>query len=263
MKLVIAVILFISTLEAKDLIFGIVPQQSPSKMVHLWLPIAEYLSKETGFNIVYKTEVSISKFEEELYSGKYDFAYMNPYHYVTAHKIRGYEALLRAEKPLQGILVSSKDISVMDQNLFRGKYFLFPSPNAFAATILIKYELKKKYDFDIEKEAKYRYVNSHDSVYKGVARGVGAFGGGIIRTYDTIKDMDSKSRIKILYKSEVYPSHPIAVHPSLSQEEKEILEKAILSIPENLLDKLDIKNIIHTKNSEYDTVVELAKELGI
>lgn len=81
-----------------------------------------------------------------------------------------------------------------------GKKFLFPAPNAFAATLLTKYELKQKFGFDVDKHAQVLYVNSHDSVYKGVSRQVGYIGGGIIRTYNNFKSSDDKEKINIYQK---------------------------------------------------------------
>lgn len=262
MKKILLVLITFSTLEAKDIVFGVVPQQSPLLMMKRWIPITKYLSKETGLNILFKPVSSIPKFEEALYSGNYDIAYMNPYHYVIAHKKVDYEAVVRAEKSIQGILVGKDKLNALTGDTFRGKTFLFPAPKAFAATLLVKYEFKKKFGINIEDHA-YKYVNSHDSVYKGIQRDIGDFGGGIVRTFNAIKESTSDDSLKILYKTQVYPSHPIALGKGLSEKEKKSIEQALLSIPENLLEELHMHTIIKTDNSEYDSIKMLAEELGI
>lgn len=259
--------IFLSTITpyplfCKDIVFGVVPQQSPSELIKTWEPIISYLTKETGINIIFKTESSIPKFEKELYSGNYDIAYINPYHFVVANRQKGYKAILRTTEEIKGILVSHKDKTTFDIKEFKNKTFLFPAPNAFAATLLAKYELKKKYGFDIEKEANVLYVNSHDSVYKGVARGVGDIGGGIERTIEQFNDSDSASKIKILYKTQSYPSHPISVLPSLQNEYVDLIEKAFLKMPKNILEKLTKNStVIKVDSSEYDEVKNLVVEL--
>jgi phosphonate transport system substrate-binding protein len=82
--------LFISQLLTANLFaitIGIVPQQSPFQLMKVWNPIIKYLENETGEKVSLKLVYSFSKFESELYGGKYDIAYMNPYHYVIPFKI--------------------------------------------------------------------------------------------------------------------------------------------------------------------------------
>lgn len=80
------------------LTFGVVPQQSPFVLMKSWNPIIQYLEKETGEKIDLKIETSIQKFEEVLYSGGYDIAYMNPYHYVFANEKKIIKRLLNQIK---------------------------------------------------------------------------------------------------------------------------------------------------------------------
>jgi len=75
-------------LSAKTLVFGVVPQQSPLKLVNDWQPLINRIQNETGEKVVLKIERSIPEFERNLYGGKYDIAYVNPYHYVIAHQNR-------------------------------------------------------------------------------------------------------------------------------------------------------------------------------
>lgn len=262
-KLFIIALLAFTTLCAKELVFGVVPQQSPLKLIKKWQPVVNHLIKQSGLKIVFKTESSIPKFEEALYLGKYDIAYMNPYHFIEANKKQGYIAVARSSKLIQGILVAPKTIVDLDLYNLKNKNFLFPAPNAFAATLLTKYELKNKFDFDVDKEVNVLYVNSHDSVYKGVARGIGSIGGGIVRTFNNLKDDKTKEKIHIIYKTATYPSHPIGFKPTLTKLEQEILIKAFLQLPPELMKALNIPKIIKTTNQEYDEIKKLAIELNI
>jgi phosphonate transport system substrate-binding protein len=145
--------------------------------------------------------------------------------------------------------------------MLRGKQFLFPAPDAFAATLLTKYELLKKYGIDVNKEKNYRYVNSHDSVYKGVARGVGDVGGGIERTFNNLEDKETKDSLVILYRTKPYPSHPFAFSSSMTDKLKIKMTKAILEIPDQLVSSLSMKHLIHTDDAEFDSVRDIAEAL--
>ena len=256
-------LILLTPLEAKTLIFGVVPQQSPIKLIQDWKPVIAYLEKATGETIELKVERSIPEFEKKLYSGEYDIAYMNPYHYVISRKHKGYIAKVRDEKNLVGILVVKKSSRYNDISKLSGKTFLFPAPEAFAATLLVKYELLKKYKIDLEKDKNYLYVNSHESVYKGVARGVGDIGGGIERTFDAFNDTKSKDTLMILYKTKAYPSHPFAFNPALSNERRTRITKALILMPESLVTSIGMKHLIEIEDSEYDVVRDMVDTFPI
>lgn len=252
MRIFFLFLLFISSIWAKELTLGVVPQQSPLKLSKKWTKITHYLSEKTGLNIRFKTENSIPAFEKKLYKGEYDFAYMNPYHFVLANESQNYQAKIRANKLIKGIIVSKE--KKLDIEKLKNSTFLFPAPKAFAATLLTKFELKEKFNFDIEKDAKFLYVNSHDSVYKGVAREIGNYGGGIVRTFKNFKDDQDKKTLNIIYTTDGYPSHPIAFHPKVSQSEQEKIAKAFLNMPRELLDILSINKFIKTTTKEYEVI---------
>lgn len=254
-------ILFCTALFAKPLIFGVVPQQSPFELVQTWKPVIAYLEKSTGQKISLKIEHSIPEFERALYHGEYDIAYMNPYHYVVAHKRKGYNAIVRDQKKIIGIIVVRKDSGISDVKMLKGKKILFPAPDAFAATLLTKYELLKKYNIDVEKEKNFLYVNSHDSVYKGVSRGIGAAGGGIERTFNALDDTEAKNSLSVLYKTDTYPSHPFACSPSVPHAICSKIQSALLVMPGSLLEPLKMKKIIISDDQEYNSVRKIAEAL--
>jgi len=259
MKKIVLILLLAIYAIAVDITLGIVPQQSPLKLAKKWLKVTEYINKQTGINIIFKTEKSIPKFEEELYNGKYDVAYMNPYHFIVANEKQKYSAFVRAKKNIIGILLAKDEKVEFTKKNLSGKTFLFPAPNAFAATLLTKFELKSKFNFDVDKEAKVLYVNSHDSVYKGVSRDIGYLGGGIVRTYNNFLDKNDKDKINIVYRTSSYPSHPLAFHPRVTQETVLKIQQAFINMPEEIKKILSIKDFIITNDKEYDVI----KKLGV
>ncbi len=156
------------------------------------------------------------------------------------------------------MLAKEKSVNFDSENL-KGKTFLFPAPNAFAATLLPKFELKQKYGFNIDEEAKVMYVNSHDSVYKGIARDIGYLGGGIIRTFNNFNGKKDKGKINIVYKTNPYPSHPIAAHPRVSKEVVKKLQDAFLTMPNDIKKILSIKAFKVTSSAEFDVI----KQIGV
>jgi len=66
MKYIALGLLFINiiVLNLEALTFGVVPQQSPFKLMKVWTPVVKYLEKETGEEITLKLEKSIPSFEK-------------------------------------------------------------------------------------------------------------------------------------------------------------------------------------------------------
>lgn len=246
--------------SATELTLGIVPQQSPLVLSQKWHKVTEYLKKETGINIIFQTKSTIPQFEKELYNGNYDISYMNPYHFIIANQTQKYNAFIRNSKNIVGIILSKEEkIDFTNISNLKGKTFLFPAPNSFAATLLPKFELKKKFNFNIENEAQILYVNSHDSVYKGIARDIGYLGGGITRTFDNFKDIEDKKKLHIVYKTDSYPSHPIAYHPRVDKKLINKIENALMNMPDDIKKSLSMEKLVKTTTQEYDII----KEIGI
>ena len=55
-----------------DILFGIVPQQSATKLARAWVPFIKRLSKETGVSVRFATLKDIPSFEKCLARGAYE-----------------------------------------------------------------------------------------------------------------------------------------------------------------------------------------------
>jgi len=244
--------------KTPPLSFGIVPQQSASKIVRLWGPIIDWIGRNSGYKINVTTAKNIPEFEKQLTKGIYDFAYMNPYHYTTFHKNSGYQAIARQkDKRIHGIIVKRKDSQLNSLKSLQGQHLAFPSPAAFAASIVTRGGLKQAgVDFSPI------YVSSHDSVYMAVAKGLFPAGGGIIRTFQNI-DPKIRQQLQIMWKSKGYTPHAITAHARISKQTIESVREAILSMPDDpegqrLLSTINFKNGLEAAhNNDWDDVRSL------
>lgn len=237
----------------QSITFGIVPQQSATKLASLWGPITAYLSEATGFNVRFATAPDIPTFEERLASGMYDIAYMNPYHY-TIYDSYGYQAIAKArDKRIKGIIVVHKDSDITDVAQLDGKQLAFPSSTAFAASMLTRSYLKQ-----IGVNFTSLYVSSHDSVYQTVARGIFPAGGGIMRTLNSL-DQETRDQLRILWTSEGFTPHAIAVHSRINAGTVTQLQNALLDMSEDergtsLLNAINLNGFEAAVDSDWDDV---------
>jgi phosphonate transport system substrate-binding protein len=238
--------------------FAIVPQQAPSKLLQSWGPVLSYLSKHTGHRFVFRTAPDIPTFEDRLSSQHYDFAYMNPYHFTVFNQgDAGYQAVSKAkEKRIRGIIVVREDSPIQSISELNGLTLAFPAPAAFAASVLPRANLMAE---NIVFEAK--YVSSHDSVYQGVAKGLYPAGGGVVRTLNATNP-NIRAQLRILWTTQGYTPHAIAVHPRVPADVVAGVRKALEEMSDDetgrsALKSLKIKGFESAANADWDDVRQL------
>ncbi|MEJ2214670.1 MAG: phosphate/phosphite/phosphonate ABC transporter substrate-binding protein [Gammaproteobacteria bacterium] len=254
--------LFSLTANAEKLYtFGIVPQQSASKLAKLWGPIFQDITEKTGIKLKFATATDIPTFEKRLSEGAYDFAYMNPYHFTVFNETPGYRALAKAkDKRIKGIIVVKKDSGINELQQLNDSKMAFPSPAAFAASILTRAHLAA-----IGVKFTPNYVSSHDSVYLTVAKGLYKAGGGVMRTFNNM-DEATRSQLKVLWTSDGFTPHAIAAHPDIDDETANLIQDALIKMEETpegleLLSSIKLKGFVAAKDSDWDDVRALKIDL--
>ncbi len=172
---------------------GVVPQFEARKLHSAWRPILDQLEARTGYHFKLQGSQNIPDFELEFMQGKFDFAYMNPYHLVIANQKAGYIPLVRdIGRELFGVLVVAKNSGIKDPASLNGKTVAFPAPNALGASLQMRQELQDSFGVTV----KPKYVKTHDSVYLNVLLGEAAAGGGVQKTLLAQKQeyQDTKNR---------------------------------------------------------------------
>lgn len=235
--------------------FGIVPQQAASKLARDWGPFLKKVEQLSGVSLSFKTAPTIPDFERRMAAGEYDFAYMNPYHYVVFSDQQEYRAFAKQkDKLITGILVTAKDSPVKGLEDLRGENLAFPSSGAFAASILTRAALKKQ---GIEFTPS--YVGSHDSVYLNVASGRFLAGGGIFRTYNASAE-NVREKTRVLWTSNGYTPHAFAAHGRVEPEVVKVVAQALIELvahPDGLalLKNLGFnKGIVAAQDQDWDDV---------
>lgn len=244
------------TATEKIYTFGVVPQQAASEMAETWLPFLNSLSQKSGVKLRFVTAPNIPAFEKRLEEGAYDIAYMNPYHYTIFHKRSGYEALAKEkDRKLKGIIVVRKDSPIKDIKDLNGATLAFPSPAAFAASILPRVALRKA---GISFTPK--FVSSHDSVYLNIAHGFYPAGGGIVRTFDMLEEID-KQNLRVLWTTPAYTPHAIATHQLPKDVARKLLD-TLLSMSndpagQDALKLIGFKGVEAAQNADWDDIRQL------
>ncbi|WP_101048913.1 phosphate/phosphite/phosphonate ABC transporter substrate-binding protein [Macromonas nakdongensis] len=243
--------------QAPELTVGIVPQQSASSLARVWIPLLQAVAIRSGVRLVFRTTPDIPSFEDALAKGAYDLAYMNPYHYTVFSRRPGYQAFAKEKgRRLTGIIVVAKDSPARSLKDLAGQRVAFPAPAAFAASMLTRAEFERQ-----QVPVSVQYVSSHDSVYRGVARGLFAAGGGIQRTLESMEP-EVTAQLRVLVQTPSYVPHAFAAHPRVAPALLERVRQAMLALANDaagleLLKELSFKGIDPATDAEWNEIRRL------
>lgn len=240
---------------------GVVPQFEARRLHAIWRPILDLVEKKTGYKFKLRGSVSIPEFEREFIEGKFDFAYMNPYHLVLANEYAGYIPLIRDHgRKLYGVLVVHKDSDITNPAQLDGKKVAFPSPNALGASLQIRKDLQDDFGIDIKPQ----YVKTHDSVYLNVLLEEVAAGGGVQKTLNRQKDQ-YKEMLRVIHTTQKVEPHPLAALPGVPVEVRDRIQDIFLEFGQStegkkLLAKIPMKKIGKATIDDYKPLKEMGLE---
>lgn len=188
---------------------GVVPQFPAVETQRRWLPVTESIGRACSVQIRMEFSADIPEFESKFLDGKFDLAYVNPYHAVMAHKAQGYIPLVRdGEKPLKGVIVVQKDSPVKRLSELSGSTIAFPAPNAFGASLYIRALLEREHQVRFTPD----YVKTHGNAYRHVVKGEAAAAGGVMATFNAERP-EIREQLRVLYETPGAAPHPLMSHP--------------------------------------------------
>jgi len=207
----------------KPYVVSVVPQLPASETYSHWAPVLEAIGLATKQCFILSISKSIPDFEAELMAGTPDFSYMNPYHQVMVHRRQAYRPLVADATPLTGIVVVRRDSGISKLEDLHGKQLAFPSPNAFAASLIVRATLRQL-GIDIQPI----YVKTHSNVYRSVLQ-ADVVAGGAINTTLLREPEGLQSQLKVLFESKGYRAHPFSAHPRVPVALQDGVAKAFVA----------------------------------
>lgn len=212
--------------EAPVYWLSVVPQYTKLTIHRDWTPLTEYLSAQTGLDVRLRLYGSIPQFETSLLNGEPEIAYMNPYHAVMAHDAQAYVPIVRDNaQVLTGILVVRTDSAYHTAADLEGRVISFPSPNAFAASLLMRAILTNDENITFAT----RYDVTHSNTYRQVLIGNADAGGAVQRTLEKQRP-EVRNNLRVVFQTPPTTPHPIGVHPRVPIALRNRLRDALLDL---------------------------------
>jgi phosphonate transport system substrate-binding protein len=226
---------------------SVVPQFAPAQIYTSWQPLLDALEQKTGLRFKLLVYPTIPNFELAFTKGIPDFAFMNPYHVVMAHNSQGYIPLVRNDAPLSGILVVRADSDIRDIRQLDGKSVAFPAPNAFGAALYMRALLHRD-GIHITPH----YVGSHDNVYRAVARGDDAAGGGVAESLSR-EPAGLRAVLRVIYTTPKTAPHALAANPRVPEKDRLLVQQALLAMGKDPADAKILRHvqIAHPVAADY------------
>ena len=231
---------------------AIVPQSSATQMYAGWQPLLKRVGDDAGIRLDIKLHGTIPTFETAFLRGEPDFIFGNPYHAVMARRAQGYVPLVRDTETLVGVLVVPTNSPARTLKDLDGQKVAFPAPNAFGASLYMR-ALIDAAAVRIEPN----YVKTHGNVYRRVALGEFAAGGGINQTFND-QTPEIRAQLRILYQTSGAAPHPVMVHPRVPQLLRERIVGAFLNLAKDNVGRALLKEVLIPKPVAADYMRDYA-----
>lgn len=113
----------------RPLTVGIFPRRNVSTTYRIFTPLIQYLGKQLEREVQLVTAKDFPCFWQALKTQQFDLVHFNQYHYILAHEMLGYEAIVRnsefGQSTISGSLVVRKDSGIEGIPDLKGKTILF------------------------------------------------------------------------------------------------------------------------------------------
>jgi len=252
-----------------------IPDESPTELQRKFLPLGEYLSKETGMKVEFIPVTDYAAVVEALASNKVDMAWLGGFTYIQA-KIRTNGAVKPIIQRLEDEKFTSKFIipegsAIKTLTDLKGKTFVFGSPSSTSGHLMPRFYLMKA-GINPDKDFKnIAFSGAHDATIAFVAGGKADAGALNASVWDKLSDAKNPNteKVKVFYTTPPYHDYNWTVRGGLDATLTKKISDAFLKLSANdpsqkeLMDLQRASKYIPTKSSNYDEIEKAAIGAGL
>jgi phosphonate transport system substrate-binding protein len=251
---------------------GVVPNQNPEKIQAEYEPFGDYLSAQLGREVELTVPTSYSAVVEAMINDKLDLAYFGGLSYVQARNQGDVTPLVTEINPRTGdttyhsVIIVPADSQIQEVSELKGKDFAFGSVSSTSGSLYPAIMLRDAgidYRTDL---GNFNYTNGHDATAQAVANGQVDGGGLEDRILYNLEDQGAvnKDSVRVIEESDPIEGYPWVVRDALSDDLKEQITQAFLTLDDpTLLDLLRAQGYERVDAGDYDYVEEQARQLDL
>ena len=247
---------------------------SPTETLDSYGQLISYLGKALNQPVEIVQRGTYTEINDLIKSRYVDLAFVCSLAYVKGEEDFGMELLVtpevNGETVYYSYIIAPASSSIENLEDFKGTRFAFTDPlsnSGRLAPIYMIHQLGESIDNFFEH---YIFTYSHDKSIKAVADNIvdGAAVDSLVYHYMINKEPAMAGKLKIVHKSPPYGIPPVVVHPALDQEVKARLRSILLNLHTDeagrkILNNLMIDRFVLYNDSAYDTIRNMAHELGL
>jgi len=229
--------------------------------------LANYLSKQSGFNITLRIGSNYEEHIEYIGSDKVDIAYMGPVSYVKLVNMFGQKPLLaklevNGQSYFQGNIIVRKDSGIKTLADLKGKRIALGNINSTMSFIVPHHLLHHASVFPRHK-IKHQILPTHDDIALAVLSGdfdAGAVKPAVFKRYE-------KDGLKVLTKTPKVSEHLFVTRANLPEKQIQLLRQILINMKNSseglaVLQgiKKNMSGLVSAKDSDYSNLHEMILE---
>lgn len=245
-----------SQFPPRPLEFGVFPHRSVAHIEDTFGIIAQRFESALKRRVNFNAQLSFDFYSEDLSGGFYDVVFLQPFDYVSAHEKHGYDALATQKELLKALLVVRPSSKIVNASHLKGSRISLP-PEKTAISFLVRDWLRAQ-SLIVGKDVFLDYASSHVSCLQKALLGFGLVCGTAKPVLGFFSDKLGFDFLTIA-ETRAIPHTLFAVHPRVSQGEREKLLDVILRLHEGgdgkkLMDATRLSPFRRVDDSEYNVV---------
>jgi ABC-type phosphate/phosphonate transport system substrate-binding protein len=205
---------------SNTLIFTAPPRESEIEGNQTYQPIAEYLSKVTGRNIVYKHPGTWGVYRSEMLRGSYDLIFDGPHFNGYRSEKLNHNILVKAPEIYEFVIIARQGEKYTSAQQLIGRTVCTHAPPNLGALVLLN-------QFDNPaRQPVIKSTEGWDNIYQGVVSGRCVAG---VLPMVQLKKQDKNGHMKILYKTRAMPNQAFSASPRVPPEIQARIAKSLIA----------------------------------
>ena len=260
--------------KGNPVVMALVPSSESEKLVSTIKPIADYLSRESGVEVVGKVLPTYMAVVEAMGSGQVQIGWLPPLAYVLASDRYGVKVVLKAVRngkaTYQGQILVAEDSQIQKLSDLKGKRIAFVDPGSSSGYLYPRAMLMKQ-GIDPERDMRVVFAGSHDAavlaLYNGSVDAAACYVDVRKRMSERFPDIFDRTRV--LAVTDPIPADSVSVVPDLPPEMEQKLIAALEKLardPEGrrlIYELYEIEDLVPASDRDFDPVREMARTLGL
>jgi len=269
LKIITLLVAFFSTssFSKENLILAVHPYLSQDELEKKFIPFANYLSEQSGFNITLKIGSSYEEHIQYIGTDQVDIAFVGPAAFVNVTSLYGSKPLLakleiNGQSYFQGNIIVRKDSGIKTLEDLKGKNIALGNVHSTMSYIVPHHQLHDAGVF-LEDHVQHPILPSHDDIALAVLSGdfdAGAVKPAVFKRYE-------EDGLEVLIKTQKISEHLFLTNSELPEKQQDKLRQILLNMgdsPKGLAIlkgiKKSISRLVEVKENHYDNLKKIIIE---